>query len=104
MRWLASPPFHRLQGCGRSTGAAIHNRHLIRRSEPPVLTFIAPGTPLHLPISMIPLEYSSPAMSERPDDDDDGGPDRRAKALTGIIVILVLAILGVILIREMGKE
>ena len=43
-------------------------------------------------------------MSERPDDDDDGGPDRRAKALTGIIVILVLAILGVILIREMGKE
>lgn len=43
-------------------------------------------------------------MSERRDHDEDATPDQRVKALTGIIVILVLAILGVILIREMGKE
>lgn len=43
-------------------------------------------------------------MSERRDHDEDATPDLRVKALTGIIVILVLAILGVILIREMGKE
>jgi len=43
-------------------------------------------------------------MSRQPTDDDDTAPDQRTKALIGIIVILVLAILGVVLIREMGKE
>lgn len=43
-------------------------------------------------------------MTERSDDDEDGGADQRTRALAGIVVILVLAILGVILVRELGKK
>jgi len=43
-------------------------------------------------------------MSERPDGDDEAGPDRRAAALIGIVVILVLAILAVVLVRSLSRE
>ena len=43
-------------------------------------------------------------MGERPDGDDEAGPDRRAMALIGVIVILVLAILAVILVRSLSRE
>ena len=43
-------------------------------------------------------------MSGRQDDGDDSGPDQRTRALIGIVVILVLAILGVVLVRELGRK
>ena len=43
-------------------------------------------------------------MIERPDGDDDAGPDRRTAALIGIVVILVLAILALILVRNLSRE
>ena len=40
-----------------------------------------------------------------PQPDDEGpGQDSRHTALIGLIVILVLAILAIVLIRELGKE
>jgi len=38
------------------------------------------------------------------EDDDRGDRDPRSAALVGLIIILTLAILGVILVRELGKE
>ena len=43
-------------------------------------------------------------MSRRQDNEDDSGPDQRTRALIGIVVILVLAILGVVLVRELGRK
>ena len=36
--------------------------------------------------------------------DDDGAPDRRPAALVGLIVILTLAILAVVLVRELHQQ
>ncbi len=43
-------------------------------------------------------------MSKRPDRDDDAAPDGRTRALIGLVVILMLAILGVVLVRELGQQ
>jgi Tfp pilus assembly protein PilX len=43
-------------------------------------------------------------MNKRPDRDDEAAPDRRTAALIGLVVILVLAILGVVLVRELGQQ
>jgi hypothetical protein len=43
-------------------------------------------------------------MNGRPDHDDEGGPDGRKAALIGVVVILALAILAVVLVRELGKQ
>jgi hypothetical protein len=43
-------------------------------------------------------------MNGRPDHDDKGGPDRRKAALIGVVAILALAILAVVLVRELGKQ
>ncbi|HVC59764.1 MAG TPA: hypothetical protein VND19_05280 [Acetobacteraceae bacterium] len=37
-------------------------------------------------------------------DDDEGRTDRRPAALMGLIVILALAILAVVLVRELGTQ
>jgi hypothetical protein len=41
-------------------------------------------------------------MSGRSEDGDDG--QRRSRALIGLIIILALAILGIVLARELRKE
>jgi hypothetical protein len=43
-------------------------------------------------------------MAHSPDDDDDPQHDRRPAALVGLIIILVLAILAVVLVRELGRQ
>ena len=43
-------------------------------------------------------------MSERRDDNGDAESDGRTPALIGVVVILVLAILGVLLVRELGRK
>lgn len=43
-------------------------------------------------------------MIERSDHDDDGPSDPRRTALIGVVVILVLAILAVVLVRELGQQ
>ena len=43
-------------------------------------------------------------MQGRPDRDDEGPTDPRSAAVIGLIVILVLAILAVVLIRELGRQ
>lgn len=41
-------------------------------------------------------------MTGQSEDGDDG--DRRSRALIGLIIILALAILGIVLVRELRKE
>lgn len=43
-------------------------------------------------------------MNEQSDHDNEGHIDRRPVALIGLIVILALAILAVVLVRELGKQ
>jgi hypothetical protein len=43
-------------------------------------------------------------MNKPPDPDSDDPGDRRTAALIGIIVILTLAILAVVLVRELGRQ
>ncbi len=43
-------------------------------------------------------------MSGPSDHDDDGRADPRRAALLGIIVILVLAVLALVLVRELGRQ
>ena len=43
-------------------------------------------------------------MSDRLGDSDREADQRRTSALIGLIVILSLAIVGIVLVRELGKE
>lgn len=43
-------------------------------------------------------------MPDAPDHDDDAQTDRRPAALIGLIIILALAILAVVLVRELGRQ
>ncbi|HUC69827.1 MAG TPA: hypothetical protein VMS01_01420 [Stellaceae bacterium] len=43
-------------------------------------------------------------MRNRYDDDDHDSDDRRTAALMGLAVVLSLAIAGVVLVRDLGKE
>jgi len=43
-------------------------------------------------------------MSDRFGSSDQEADDRRTSALIGLIVILSLAIVGILLVRELGKE
>jgi len=43
-------------------------------------------------------------MQASPDRDDDGPANPRSAAVIGLIVILVLAILAVVLVRELGRQ
>ena len=43
-------------------------------------------------------------MNAPPDPDSDEPGDRRTAALIGIVVILALAILAVVLVRELGRQ
>jgi hypothetical protein len=43
-------------------------------------------------------------MNGRSDHENEGAPDGRRGALIGVIVILALAILAVVLVRELGKQ
>lgn len=43
-------------------------------------------------------------MKGRSDRDNEGPTDPRSSALIGVIVILVLAILAVMLVRELGRQ
>ncbi len=43
-------------------------------------------------------------MTGRPGDGNEGPTDPRFAALIGVIIILVLAILAVVLIRELGRQ
>jgi hypothetical protein len=43
-------------------------------------------------------------MNDRLHDSEGEGDERRTAALMGLIVILSLAIVGVVLVRQLGKE
>jgi len=43
-------------------------------------------------------------MNDRSGDRDDGGDQRRSSALIGLIIILVLAIAGVVVVRELREK
>ena len=43
-------------------------------------------------------------MSRRFEDDDRETDDRRTAALMGLVIVLALAIAGVVLVRDLGKE
>jgi hypothetical protein len=43
-------------------------------------------------------------MRNRYDSDDHESDDRRTAALMGLVVVLSLAIAGVVLVRDLGKE
>lgn len=43
-------------------------------------------------------------MRSRYDDDDHETDDRRTAALMGLAVVLSLALAGVVLVRDLGKE
>jgi hypothetical protein len=42
-------------------------------------------------------------MSEPRHDDDDAASDRRRGALIALVVLVALAVLGIVLARELGK-
>jgi hypothetical protein len=43
-------------------------------------------------------------MSRQFEDDDRETDDRRTAALMGLVIVLALAIAGVVLVRDLGKE
>jgi hypothetical protein len=46
----------------------------------------------------------SGAVNDRRREDEQAGADRRTGALVGLVVILVLAIIAVVLVRELRKK
>jgi len=43
-------------------------------------------------------------MQESPDRDNEGPTDPRRASLLGLVVIVVLAIIAVVLVRELGRQ
>jgi hypothetical protein len=43
-------------------------------------------------------------MQPRPDEEDDAQPDRRRVALVGLVVMLLIAALAVVLVRELARQ
>ena len=76
-------------------------RSLSRRERAPALRSVAPDGKLRL---LWPDHFLSSLMNHRSGDGDDGADQRRSSALIGLIIILVLAIAGVVVVRELREK
>jgi hypothetical protein len=53
---------------------------------------------------LCPDRFLGKPMNNRSEDGDDGAEQRRSAALIGLIIILVLAIAGVVIVRELREK